>query len=142
MVVSLYSVQSSQVSAKRVGEKKDLKKTGSSSFSTTSLDDTVEAENTRATKGAFALSTVDALFLSMDRGSGNHDELVSRGNLILDQLETLRTNLLIGNIPPSSLSKLQELITQQKESCSDPALLELMEEINIRAAVELAKLGL
>ncbi|OUS11455.1 hypothetical protein A9Q97_07210 [Rhodospirillales bacterium 47_12_T64] len=60
---------------------------------------------------------------------------------ILDELEELRIGLLLGTIPVWRLEKIESLIAKQREQIDDPRLLEALNEVEVRAAVELAKLG-
>ncbi|MDX2073086.1 MAG: flagellar assembly protein FliX [Alphaproteobacteria bacterium] len=68
------------------------------------------------------------------------ERLVKQGKTMLDALERLRQQLLIGEIPAQMLPELASSMAAQKEAVSDPYLLELIEDIELRVAVELAKL--
>ncbi|MFW0777628.1 MAG: flagellar assembly protein FliX [Rickettsiales bacterium] len=67
-------------------------------------------------------------------------KLIQNGNNIIEELEKLRQQLLIGEVPLSTLRNLNARLSVQKQSVSDPHLLSLMDDIELRAAVELAKL--
>jgi len=67
-------------------------------------------------------------------------KLVKQGKNMLDTLETLRQKLLIGEIPQHLLGDLERSLSVQKEGIIDPQLLSLIEDIELRVAVELAKL--
>jgi hypothetical protein len=62
-----------------------------------------------------------------------------RGENLLSGLEKLRDNLLTGGIAPQTLHNLQQQLAQQREQIMDPRLHEIIDEIDLRAAVELAK---
>jgi hypothetical protein len=64
-----------------------------------------------------------------------------RGGLMLDQLEEIRLGLLMGTIPVAKLEQLGQLVRAKREQIDDPKLLEILDEIELRAAVELAKLS-
>lgn len=68
------------------------------------------------------------------------ERLVKQGKTMLDTLDTLRQRLLMGEIPAHMLSSLSASLSTQKEGVSDPRLLAIIEEIELRVAVELAKL--
>jgi len=68
------------------------------------------------------------------------ERLVKQGKNMLDSLERLRQQLLIGEIPAHILPDLANNLSAQKETVMDPQLLGLIEEIELRVAVELAKL--
>jgi hypothetical protein len=59
---------------------------------------------------------------------------------MLDKLEEIRLGLLLGTIPQSRLEQLAHLVRAQRELVNDPKLTAILDEIELRAAVELAKL--
>ena len=59
---------------------------------------------------------------------------------MLDRLEEIRTGLLLGSIPRSQLHELAQVAQQTRESFVDPALSDVLDDIELRARVELAKL--
>lgn len=69
-----------------------------------------------------------------------HKKLIKQGKEMLDTLEQLRRQLLIGAIPLSMLGNIEKQLKAQKQTVSDPKLIEIIDEIELRAAVELAKL--
>ncbi|MDY0882831.1 flagellar assembly protein FliX [Dongia soli] len=64
-----------------------------------------------------------------------------RGESILDQLEEIRLGLLLGVIPMAKLEGLAQLVRAKREQFQDPELQSILDEIELRAAVELAKLS-
>lgn len=64
-----------------------------------------------------------------------------RGQKMLDFLEEIRLGLLMGSIPVSRLEQLAQMVRAKREQVDDPKLHEIMDEIELRAAVELAKLS-
>ena len=58
---------------------------------------------------------------------------------LLGQLDELRHALLTGSIPPAQLRELQDLVRSERIKVSDPQLAEVLDEIELRASVELAK---
>ena len=65
--------------------------------------------------------------------------LIQWGEDILDQLDKIRHDLLMGAIPLDRLSGLAQAMRNRKTNISDPGLLALMNEIELRAEVEIAK---
>jgi|TARA_R110002072_G_scaffold727_10_gene5319 hypothetical protein len=100
-------------------------------------------EKTSAASGAAPVATVDAL-LSLqevpDALSGQA-QAQQRGEDLLDQLDQIRLGLLEGRLAPVQIERLVRLAASKREQVSDPKLLDVLDEIEIRAAVELAKLG-
>ncbi|MGF1591683.1 MAG: flagellar assembly protein FliX [Kiloniellaceae bacterium] len=64
-----------------------------------------------------------------------------RGADLLDQLEELRLAIALGEVPLAQLENLAKLLAQRQAAADDPKLAQIINEIEIRAAVELAKRG-
>jgi hypothetical protein len=65
---------------------------------------------------------------------------VQRGSTLLDRLDDLRLALLAGSLSPGQISELQRVVTSERAQVNDPRLLAVLDEIDLRARVELAKL--
>lgn len=72
---------------------------------------------------------------------GKRDRALRRGSDLLARLDRLRHGLLTGTISLNELENLSQDLAQQAEAVDDPALAELIAEIELRCAVELAKLA-
>lgn len=68
------------------------------------------------------------------------ERLVKQGKDMLDALDRLRQQLLMGEIPAHMLGELSKQLMEQKQAVSDPRLMALIDDIELRLAVELAKL--
>lgn len=66
--------------------------------------------------------------------------LIKQGDDMLDSLEQLRRRLLTGSMPMQVLQDINRQLIIQKQSVNDPRLMAIMGEIELRTAVELAKL--
>lgn len=66
---------------------------------------------------------------------------VARANALLDGLEALRLELMLGRVPRGRLEQIMVLLRGRREAVADPQLAALLDEVELRAAVELAKLG-
>jgi hypothetical protein len=66
--------------------------------------------------------------------------VVAESNGTLEALETLRLALLAGSVPEHLLHTLGKVVAVQKQRVDDPRLMSIIEDIELRAAVELAKL--
>ena len=93
--------------------------------------------------GSAPLTSVNALLSVQEvpdstqgRSKGLH-----RAEEMLGLLEEVRKGLLLGAIPVSRLKVLATLARGQRAAASDPKLIEILEEIELRSEVELAKLG-
>jgi len=65
---------------------------------------------------------------------------VRRGSALLDALDDIKTDLLIGQVSEGRLNKLLALIGQAREA-TIPGLDSVIDDIELRARVELAKFG-
>lgn len=105
------------------------------------------AEGVGDVDAAEAASAVGAIGLGSLLGAQEVDErearrhkAVKRARLTLDTLEQLRDALLIGLLPVSTLENLTKMIERERQDHDDPRLSAVLDEIEVRAAVELAKL--
>ncbi|MGE5545649.1 MAG: flagellar assembly protein FliX [Solirubrobacterales bacterium] len=101
-------------------------------------------DDTPTVDGASGIGGVDALLLVQSVGETGEREarrrLIQRGEDILDKLEEIRHGLLLGTVPKEKLVHLAQLVRARREACEDPRLGALLDEIELRAEVELAKL--
>jgi hypothetical protein len=88
------------------------------------------------------LNTVLALQEAPDASRGRaRRRAKERCSLMLDHLDEIRMGLLLGTIPVARLEQLAQLVRAKREQIDDPKLLGILDEIELRAAVELAKLS-
>ena len=88
-----------------------------------------------------AASLVGAQATGDEGQQGPRRRAVARGDLMLEELTALRDSLLSGVYPAGRLESLIKLTRGQREATDDPRLNALLDEIVLRARVELAKLG-
>ncbi len=62
------------------------------------------------------------------------------GQFLLERLEEIRMGLLVGSIPKDQLARLAQTVRQRRQRSDDPRLNEILDEIELRAEVEIAKL--
>ncbi|HEY1961171.1 MAG TPA: flagellar assembly protein FliX [Rhizomicrobium sp.] len=74
-----------------------------------------------------------------DSTSGRSKGLV-HGQQLLDMLDEVRDGLLCGGIPRTTLNRLAVAVGRRHETFADPNLQGVLDEIELRARVELAKL--
>ena len=65
-----------------------------------------------------------------------------RGEKILNTLESVRLKLLMGDVSDTDLMVLRKEVSLQNSNITDPGLKQIIEEIEQRANIELAKRGL
>ena len=64
----------------------------------------------------------------------------SYGDNILDRLEELRQQVLVGSVPKERLVDLAQTMRGRRHKTDDPRLRQIIDEIELRAEVEIAKL--
>lgn len=67
---------------------------------------------------------------------------LARGYNLLDRLDDIRLGLLMGSIPRAGLLDLRRQLRERRGELRDPRLAAILDEIDLRAAVELAKLDI
>ncbi|MFD2233596.1 flagellar assembly protein FliX [Phaeospirillum tilakii] len=110
------------------------------------LAESLEAgEEPVAVEAPVGLTAVDALLMVQQDGGATGREarrrLVRRGQDLIEGLEDLRHGLLLGEIPAARVAALAQTLRTRRESCDDPRLGTILDEIELRVAVELAKLS-
>ncbi len=68
-------------------------------------------------------------------------QAVSRGEDLLDRLDEIRLALLTGRMPAARLHELARMVDTKRRQTSDEELNAVLDEIELRVRVELAKLG-
>jgi len=117
----------------------------SSSGATFRAEDTRGAGTPQKAASSVAIAGVDALLAlqSVGGGSGRRAKAIKRGHSMLDILEDMRLDLLAGNLSELNLQKLLKLVQDRSATTSeDNNLANLLDDIELRARVELAKRGL
>lgn len=89
------------------------------------------------------VAAADPLLAVQEAADAGHEQTraKARGNAILDRLDELRLGLLMGFYPKDRLHELLRVVRSQRPKASDRHLAEVLQEIELRAEVELAKLG-
>ncbi len=64
-----------------------------------------------------------------------------RANNLLNQLDEMRIALLSGTLTKEQLLRLSAIVQAQKAQIDDPGLAQILDDIDLRARVELAKYG-
>jgi len=102
-------------------------------------------DDAAAVDAPVAVANVDALLAAQAVPGSVEEEvrkrLIRRGEDILDRLEELRYALLSGTVPKERLIQLAQMVRARRDTVGDPRLATLLDEIELRAEVELAKLS-
>ena len=100
-----------------------------------------ESEESGTTGGIAGVSNISGIL-----GVQEVDDALSRASRgkmraedILDRLEDLRLQLLAGGISREKLMQLSRIVNARRAEIKDPRLTEILDAIDLRAQVELAK---
>ena len=91
--------------------------------------------------GPSGVGSVDAL-IALQETSGpleRRRRAAQRGGRILDVLDEMKLALLEGMHRPEAFDRLRRLIREERAATEDPGMEDVLNEIDVRAAVELAK---
>jgi Class II flagellar assembly regulator len=100
------------------------------------------ASGVSAAGGVARVSSLDALMALQEVGGPleRRRRAVGRATTILDALDDLKLDLLDGGLSPEAIEALTRSVREQRALTDDPRLEGVLDEIETRAAVELAKL--
>ena len=102
------------------------------------------SESTPATTNTQSIAKVDALLAiqgAEDPTQGSaRKRMRQRATIILDALDGLRDSLLGGTLTVGHMIDVADVVASHREKITDPTLSGLMDEIDLRAQVELAKM--
>ncbi|MEN0088766.1 MAG: flagellar assembly protein FliX [Pseudomonadota bacterium] len=100
------------------------------------------ARQSGSTAAAGQVLAMDALVAlqSVEANGGRKIQQIDRSHSLLDELERLKADLLSGVVDASRLKRIRELVARHAQ-IDDPHLADLIAQIDLRAQVEMAKLG-
>jgi hypothetical protein len=106
-----------------------------------------QTEQPQAQSAAVALRTlggIDALIAlqGIEEPAGRRRRAVKHGRRALDALDELKLGLLAGNLDQGTLLRLKSAATDLGDGSGDERLDQVLAEIDLRVAVELAKAGI
>lgn len=103
-----------------------------------------KAEGAGGAAGATAVSPIGSVLAVQEvdpDAESTTRAAIKRGEEMLDRLEELRRGLIEGQLPVERLEALVKLCAERRESIADQRLKAILDDIDLRAQVELAKLG-
>ncbi len=105
------------------------------------LDAGSKAGAAAAATSAGPLSSVDGLIglQEINEQTERRRKARQRANELLDRLEDLRVQLLMGGLSRDKLLQLARLVASKRPDLADPEMSALLDDIDLRVQVELAK---
>ena len=127
---------------KAAGIKKKGKSSSSGGFSLLVGEDEQSENSVPTVSGAGPIASLDSILAtqSVSYDQENIKRQIKHGDDLLNYLEEVRMDLLSGNINPGTVKQLAKEARQQNNLDEDPKLTEIINEIETRAEVELAKI--
>lgn len=126
----------------QTGGARGPKAAGGEGFRLPGASGAAAANQTAGVAATGALMGVEALLTLQDVGGPleRRRRAVGRAGRLLDALDQIKIALLDGQLTARELERLERAIRDQRSATDDPRLEALLDEIETRAAVELAKL--
>lgn len=121
-------------------KRKGASRAGGETFS---VAEQAQAAAAVATTSASSVQSVDAILALQSVGDFTEarKRATTRATSLLDVLDELKLALLEGGIPKQKLEALMQLLQTKRDDTQDARLEAVLDEVETRAAVELAKLS-
>ena len=115
---------------------------GASSSGAFSISETSEQPRAGSLSAPGPLTAVETILTlqNIDDSTSGPTKGAAHGEKLLELLDDVRDGLLSGGIPRSTLNRLANAVSRRHETFCDPKLQGVLDEIELRARVELAKL--
>jgi hypothetical protein len=116
-------------------------KPASGASSTFSVSDSAEVRGS-VVAGPGPIGALDSILMlqGLDDSMDGRSKAAEHGEKLLDMLDEVRDGLLAGGVPRATLNRLANAVTRRHDQFNDPKLQGVLDEIELRAHVELAKL--
>ena len=124
------------------GAKPAARAAGGSGFNVTGVSAPPAPTQVSSVSGVSSVMGVEALLALQDVESPTERRRrsVGRAGRLLDELDQIKIALLGGDLSQEQLDRLARAVREQRSATDDPKLEAVLDEIETRAAVELAKL--
>jgi hypothetical protein len=121
------------------GARRVARGSGDSTYKSIDASDAPRAQTTSGPGPIAAVETILTL-QGFDDATDGSSKGLAHGQDLLDMLDQVRDGLLAGGIPRATLNRLATAVSRRQENFVDPKLQQVLDEIDLRARVELAKL--
>ena len=126
----------------QAGAARGAGRTSAGGFSLSAAGEAAEAAEAQRMAGLDGVMTVSTLLAlqGVEDPLQRRKRAMGRASRLLDILDDLKVAMLEGRASPATLDNLARAVREQREDTDDPRLNEVLNQIETRAAVELAKL--
>jgi hypothetical protein len=116
-------------------------KSATGTGSTFQVSDTGDVRSA-VVSGPGPIGALDSILMlqGLDDSVDGRSKAAAHGEALLDMLDQVRDGLLAGGVPRATLNRLANAVTRRHDQFNDPKLQGVLDEIELRAHVELAKL--
>lgn len=115
---------------------------GASTNDSFHVSETTEQPRAQTVAAPGPIASVESILTlqGLDDSTSGRSRGLSHGERLLDMLDEVRDGLLAGGIPRATLNRLATAVSRRQDGFADPKLQNVLDEIELRARVELAKL--
>jgi hypothetical protein len=99
---------------------------------------TDDIESGKSSEGASPIGSMDSIIAAQEIPNSK-GVLVQYGDQLLDYLDEIKLAILNGAIPKEKLANLAQILRQNRQGCDDPRLNSIIDEVELRVEVEVAK---
>jgi hypothetical protein len=130
---------------KQTASSKKKKSTKSSEFAEQvhGVMPTHDIDSGQATESSSPLNSMESILAAQEVPNSTDGRLkgvlVRYGDQLLDQLDDIKLAILDGAIPKERLTNMAQMLRQKRQACDDPRLNCIIDEIELRVEVEVAK---
>lgn len=129
---------------KTSGTKKTSKSGGTGGTQFGSLLETSESEAPAHTAATGVIAGIDSLLAAQETDDpverAARKRMRERGEDVLKQLDKIRLGMLTGSLSVGNLLDVADVVATHRERINDPQLSSLLDEIDLRAQIEIAKM--
>jgi hypothetical protein len=124
------------------GVRRAGKSSAASSSTSFSVSSAPEEPHASMVAGPGPIAALDSILTlqGLEDSTDGRSRGLKHGEQLLDMLDQVRDGLLAGGIPRATLNRLANAVARRHEQFADPRLQSVLDEIELRAHVELAKL--
>lgn len=122
-------------------KKKDKVSSGGSSFSSMVAGESGGAQEAGATH---SIANIDVMLAAQGAESPTEraarKRMRARADTILNELDRIKTGLLTGTLTVGHVIDIADVVAAHREKIMDPRLTAILDEVDLRAQIELAKM--
>ncbi|HPQ51368.1 MAG: flagellar assembly protein FliX [Alphaproteobacteria bacterium] len=137
-------IQGPDRSSKTSSTKKSGKSGSTGSMGFSSLLGADEAEAPAHTAAAGAIAGIDALLMAQESDDpaerAARKRMQKRAGDLLSELDRIKIGMLSGTLSVGNLIDIADVVASHRERLKDPQLCSLLDEIDLRAQIEIAKM--